>query len=251
MPRNNWTREETILALALYCKVPFGRINKTNPQIVALANNIGRTPSALAMKMCNFARFDPELSRRGVSGLVNGGKLDKTIWDEFYQNMEELYAEVENITSGASLILPPEEIEIPAGEDVATTSKARKGQAFFRNAVLSAYDNTCCITGINIPKLLQASHIKSWSDSDPLTERTNPINGLCLNALHHKAFDNGIITIDTNYRILVSRHAKEHYSSEIFTDYFERYEGQQIHLPNRFFPSKDLILFHNSGLADF
>ncbi len=90
MPRNNWTREETILALALYCKIPFGRINKTNPQIVDLANSIGRAPSALSMKMCNFGRFDPELSKKGVSGLAHGGKLDKIIWDEFYQNMEEL-----------------------------------------------------------------------------------------------------------------------------------------------------------------
>ena len=251
MPRKNWTREETILALALYCKIPFGRINKTNPQIVDLANSIGRTPSALAMKMCNFGRFDPELSKRGVSGLAHGGKLDKIIWDEFYQNMEELYAEAESTLSGASLLLPAEEIEIPAGEDITTVSKARKGQAFFRNAVLSAYDNTCCITGINIPKLLQASHIKSWGDSDPRTERTNPINGLCLNALHHKAFDNEIITIDTDYRILISKQAKEHYTTEVFSEFFAKYEGKTITLPARFLPSKEFIEYHNSKLSEF
>ena len=62
MPRANWTREETILALALYCKIPFGRINKTNPQIVQVAESINRTPSALAMKMYNFGRCESELS---------------------------------------------------------------------------------------------------------------------------------------------------------------------------------------------
>lgn len=231
MPRNNWTREETILALALYCKIPFGRINNSNPQIIDLANSFGRTPSALAMKMCNFGRFDHELSQRGVSGLAHGSKLDKIILDEFYQNMEELYAEAENATSCISLIIPTEEIEIPAGEDITAVSKTRKGQAFFRNTVLSGYDNTCCITGINIPRLLQASHIKSWGDSDPLTERTNPTNGLCLNALHHMAFDSKIITIDTNYRILVSKQAKDHCTSEVFSEFFEKYDGQKITLP--------------------
>lgn len=165
--------------------------------------------------------------------------------------MEELYAEAENATSGASVLLPTEEIEIPAGEDITTVSKARKGQAFFRNAVLSAYDNTCCITGINILKLLQASHIKSWRDSDPSTKRTNPINGLCLNALHHKAFDNGIITIDTDYRILVSKQAKEHYTTEIFSEFFAKYEGKTITLPMRFLPSKKFIEYHNSKLSNF
>ena len=57
MERRNWTREETILALALYCKIPFGRINKSNAQIIQLAESIWRNPSALAMKMCNFGRW--------------------------------------------------------------------------------------------------------------------------------------------------------------------------------------------------
>lgn len=246
-----WTREETIIALALYCKIPFGKIHHMNPQIIEMATHLGRTPAALSMKMGNFGRFDPELAARGVHGLAHGSKLDQEIWDEFYQNMEALYAEAEAATSGISLLLPSEEIDIPAGEDITTVSKARKGQAFFRNAVLSAYDNTCCITGINIPMLLQASHIKSWTDSDPRTERTNPINGLCLNALHHKAFDNEIITVDTDYRILVSKQAKEYYTTETFTEFFAKYEGQKITLPARFLPSKEFIEYHNSKLSEF
>ena len=75
MPRNNWTREETILALALYCKLPFGRINKTNSQVVNLASRIGRTPSALAMKMCNFGRFDPNSPNEDYQGLPTEASL--------------------------------------------------------------------------------------------------------------------------------------------------------------------------------
>ena len=102
-----------------------------------------------------------------------------------------------------------------------------------------------------MPSLLIASHIKPWKDSDPKTERTNPCNGLSLNSLHHDAFDNGIFTIDTDYRILVSKAAKERYSSEVFYDFFEKYEGKQITLPERFLPSKEMIEYHNSKLVNF
>lgn len=251
MPQNNWTREETILALALYCKIPFGKIHKDNPQIIDLAQMIGRKPSALSMKMGNFGRFDPELASRGVRGLVHGSKLDETIWNEYYQNMGLLFEEAEKALQSTSILLPESEIELPVGESVPTISTVRKWQAFFRSTVISAYDNTCCITGINIPSLLQASHIKSWKDSNPITERTNPVNGLCLSNLHHKAFDNEIITIDSDYRILISKTAKELYTSEVFNDFFLKYEGKKIRLPNRFLPSKEMIDYHNDHLTGF
>ena len=254
MERRNWTRDETILALALYCKIPFGRISKSNPQIQKLAEALGRNPSALSMKMCNFGRFDPELSSRGVKGLRHGSKLDQEIWDEFYQDMERLYNEAEKVASSTDILLTQDEqveLIIPEGVNVETRISSRRGQAFFRSTVLSAYNNTCCITGIDIPKLLQASHIKSWSASDPKTERTNPCNGLALNTLHHEAFDNGIFTIDTDYKILISKTARERYSSDVFYDFFVKFEGKQITLPERFFPSKEMIEYHNSRLINF
>ena len=249
--RSNWTRNESILALAPYCKIPFSKINKGNEQIQKVATLINRTPSAVAMKMCNFGRFDPELTAKGISGLQHGSNLDEKIWNEFYQNMEHLFLEAEKVVGTTSDLLSDFEINIPKGEDVPLSTQARKGQAFFRSTVLSAYDNICCITGLNIPNLLQASHIKSWKDSAPNTERTNPKNGLCLNSLHHKAFDIGIITIDTDYRILISKSAKEMYTTQVFKDYFKKYEGNKINLPNRFLPSKEFIEYHNSKLINF
>ena len=112
--------------------------------------------------------------------------------------------------------------------------------------VLSAYNNTCCITGIDIPKLLQASHIKSWSASDPATERNNPTNGLCLNYLHHRAFDEGYITIDIDYRIIISKEIKDRCTTQVYKDFFVKYDGQKIALPQRFLPSIEMIRQHNS-----
>lgn len=245
-----WTKDESVLALALYCKIPFGRINKNHPQVIELAKLLGRTPASVSMKMGNFGRFDEALAAKGVTGLSHGSALDKVVWDKYHLNMQELSRTVEEIPYMSDLVKDEDET-LPAGTTRATVTQARVNQGFFRNAVLSAYNQQCCITRINIPSLLIASHIKPWTVSDPKTERTNPCNGLALNTLHHEAFDNGIFTIDTDYRILISKTAKEKYSSDVFYDFFEKYEGNQITLPERFLPSKEMIEYHNSRLADF
>lgn len=251
MNKNKWSKQETVLAFALYCTIPFNRINKSNLSIIKLSQIINRTPSSVSMKMCNFGRFDPYLASRGISGLKNGSYLDKEVWDEYYQNMEKLYADSEIVLGTSSYILYDEDFNLPFGENIETTSTQRKGQSFFRKTILSTYNSQCCVTGINISCLLEASHIKSWKDSNPQTERTNPQNGLCLNVLHHKAYDSGLITIDTDYRILVSKSLKERMTLDSYNNHFLKYEGQKITLPSRFIPNKDFIIQRNSNLIDF
>ena len=85
-----WTKDETLLALALYCRIPFGKIHKQNPHIIELAKLLGRTPAAVSMKMGNFGRFDTELAEKGITGLSHGSAMDKLVWDEYHLNMQEL-----------------------------------------------------------------------------------------------------------------------------------------------------------------
>lgn len=247
-----WTKDETVLALALYCKIPFGKIHKGHPQVVELAKLLGRTPAAVSMKMGNFGRFDNELIKKGITGLAHGSVMDKVVWDEYHLDMQALSETVKQIPYMQELINEDDPaMPLPEGKTRSTNVKSRVNQGFFRSAVLSAYNKKCCITGLDVPPLLIASHIKPWKDSDPKTERTNPCNGLSLNTLHHDAFDNGIFTIDTDYRILVSKTAKEQYTSEVFHEFFKKYEGKTITLPERFLPSKEMIVYHNSKLPDF
>ena len=247
-----WTKDETVLALALYCKIPFGKIHKGHPQVIELAKLLGRTPAAVSMKMGNFGRFDDELIKQGITGLAHGSAMDKVVWDEYHLDMQALSDTVEEIPYMQELMSEDDpSISLPEGTTRSTKAKARVNQGFFRSAVLSAYNKKCCITGLDVPPLLIASHIKPWKDSDPKTERTNPCNGLSLNTLHHDAFDSGIFTIDTDYRIIVSKTAKDRYTSNVFHDFFDKYEGQTITLPERFLPSKEMIAYHNSQLLDF
>ena len=90
-----------------------------------------------------------------------------------------------------------------------------------------------------------ASHIKPWNVSDEKTERTNPQNGLCLNALHDKAFDRGLMTIDSKYQIVLSDKIKDSAMDENTKSWFMSYSGKEIMLPDKFLPRKDFIEYHN------
>ncbi|MGN0231861.1 MAG: hypothetical protein ACI4A8_06585 [Muribaculaceae bacterium] len=60
----DWTREETIIAFNLYCKIPFKSSRKTHPLVIEYAKIIGRTPSALNMKIGNIGRLAPSLREK-------------------------------------------------------------------------------------------------------------------------------------------------------------------------------------------
>ncbi len=148
--------------------------------------------------------------------------------------------------SNIQVINPGLQIDnIPEGIDKTSTVKTRIGQQFFRNTVLSAYNNRCCVTGLEMPKLLIASHIKPWKVCDAKTERTNPQNGLCLNALHELAFTNGLITLDKDYRIILSSKLKEAEMDEPSRGWLASYDHHQIILPTKFIPGKQFIEYHN------
>lgn len=253
-----WSIDELILAFELYCTIPFGQAHGKNKSVIELAKIINRSPGAVAMKLGNFAHFDPEHQKRGVSGLSNFAKNDKIVWDEYYQNWSKLVDEKEAVLKrlgysnrGSSPVVyletsnPDEDLKFPVGHDVLREVRTRNQQSFFRRAVLTAYHSKCCLTGINIPTLLIASHIKPWNISSPEDERTNPQNGLCLNALHDKAFDNGLLTVTPAYTIKISPIVKEIITRELYEKYFLPFESTKISMPERYIPKHDFLIYHN------
>lgn len=246
-----WTRHELILAVNLYCKLPFGKMHKGTSEIIKFAELIGRTPSSIALKLGNFASFDPTLKERGIKGASNASKLDKKIWDEFYNNWDTALLESENLLAQAkhTTIEKLNKIEVHdlprEGKDKERLVKARVNQSIFRTLILATYNNTCCITGIDNPDLLIASHIVPWSKDEK--NRLNPMNGLCLNALHDRAFDKGLITISAeDYRVKVSSSFKKKNTSESIVMNFTKFDGKFIFLPDKFLPSKDFLKIHNN-----
>jgi len=252
--RRLWSREETIVAFNLYCKIPFDKVNKFHPEVIKLANLIGRSPSAVGMKIGNIGRLDPELQKAGVVGLRNGAQEEREVWEEFNGNWDALAYESERLLRAfkkekeSVLDAEVEDIPLPIGSDKIQASKVRINQNFFRTAVLAAYANRCCISGIDATQLLIASHIKPWKDSNPQTERTNPRNGLCLCAIYDKAFDVGLITIDSDYKIVLSKLLRDTLPHDVVQDFFLRYDGKTIVLPQRFKPLKESLVWHNEKI---
>src|SRR5437016_8080352 len=97
MTGERWNREQLLLTFNLYCRTPFGRLHKNNPEIVRLAQTVNRSPSAVAMKLVNFASLDPIHKARNVRGLSNVSQADREIWDEFNSNPESLAFESQRI----------------------------------------------------------------------------------------------------------------------------------------------------------
>lgn len=249
--RRAWTREESILAFNLYCKIPFGKIHSTNPLIVQLAQQLNRTSASVSMKMCNFASLDPTHQKRNVAGLSHGSKLDKAIWDEFNQNWEELAYESESALS--EMHIPEdaydlEEVDLNKYRNTETSRpvRVRLVQHFFRKTVLSGYHYSCAICSINYPALLNASHIIPWSKD--AARRVDPKNGMALCALHDRAFDRGLITFDEKYKIVVSKQLFTKKPSDLHRIGLLEIAGTKINLPERFKPDPLAIQYHREHI---
>ncbi len=245
-----WTRDELVLAINLYCKLPFGKMHSRNTDIINFGNLIGRTPSSIALKLGNFASFDPTLQERGIKGASNASKLDKQIWDEFYNNWDAALIESEKLLAQTkhTTIEKLNKIEIDdlpgEGKEKERLVKVRVNQSIFRTMILATYNNKYCITRIDNTDLLIASHIVPWSKDEK--NRLNPMNGLCLNALHDRAFDKGLITISADdYSIMVSSKLKKKNNVDSMELNFLRLDGGSILLPDKFLPSKELLKIHN------
>ena len=173
MKNTNWTREQTIIALNLYCKIPFNRVGSNHPDIIRIAKIIGRTPNSVKMKIGNFGSFDPELKKRGIVGLGNTSKMDEIVWNEFNSDWSNLAYESELLISKFTN-QPMEKFSeinlehIPLGKERDAIIKQRVNQNFFRSTILSSYNLKCCVTGLSIPDFLIASHIVPWAKDEKI-----------------------------------------------------------------------------------
>jgi len=253
MARRNWQRDELLLALNLYCRLPFGQYHSGNSQIIELAQFIDRTPDAVAMKLANFASLDPYHQKRGVIGLQNASRADREIWDEFNSNWNELAAESETAYSQLTGLISDQPISETYEEEVLTFSttteverqvKVRVGQRFFRKVILTSYGHKCCVCGIPIPGLLIASHIVPWRDAENL--RVNPHNGLCLCTLHDRGFDRGFFTLGEKYQVMLGSVLQAHIAEFAVHNGFGVYEGREITLPDKFIPDQEYLAVHRN-----
>lgn len=247
-----WTRDEVLIALNLYCKLPFGQLHQGNPEIIKVAELLGRTPGSVAMKLSNLASLDPAITQSGRRGLEGASTLDKAVWAEFMESPSKVLEESQGLSEellgsdGADVHSVQEaapEIAVSSDEETSAvvSVKVRRGQRLFRRMVLASYADTCCMSGLGVPQLLVASHIRPWHDD--IGNRLNPRNGLCLSALHDRAYDQGYLSVRPDMTIAVSSVLADDPSS-LSVNTLCVLEGKMIRLPEKFHPSQDLLHWH-------
>lgn len=241
-PRINWTKEQLLVVLNLYHKLRFGQFDARQAAIIDLAKRMGRTPGSVAMKLNNLASLDPALQLRGIKGLAGASNLDKEMWKEFHDNPLETVplsqmhfdALFVNSETETTEVIPGKGIRPikrpPQGDtEVATVTKQRRGQDYFRDVVLNNFGSQCGVTGLPVRELLVASHILPWSTH--VEERLNVRNGICLNRLHDAAFDQHLISFDAELRLVLSARLKSALPKEAVSYQFEAFEGSALNVP--------------------
>ncbi len=246
-----WTREQLIVALNLYWQIPYNKISgSANSTIKRVSLLIGRTPTALAYKLMNFTSLDPERQGKGNKGKSGAGTGDKIIWNEYFNQWS-------NLANDSAVILskieqkPIEQIieadlTFVGGKEKERLIKVRINQRDFRQRILASYNGKCCITGLNIPSLLVASHIIPWAKNE--MERLNPRNGLCLNSIHDKAFDRGLLTLTSDFKVKLSNELLTKKKDISIQNLFLKYDNQPIILPDRYSPNPDFLEWHYQNI---
>lgn len=251
MPKsNNWTRSQTLAALHIYLQLPFGQLHHRNPTIKQLANWINRSPGAVALKLVNLASLDPQIVASGRKGMGNASNQDQALWEELQSNWDAvaLSAATEYEQFAAANGLPPgvdvmdEVPEVAEGKTRSAMVQVRVNQVRFRRAILASYDSTCCISGLRHEKLLIASHIVPWSLDTK--NRLNPQNGLCLSALHDRAYDQGLLTVLPDCTVRVHPDIVSQKGDAFMFEALAKYDNRPIQLPGRFRPDKKFLELH-------
>ena len=176
------------------------------------------------MKCCNFASLDPAERARGIRGLSGASQRDAEIFERLAHDIEALdFARIDAarrlrtplIGSEAALSAPGLDEDAILQQVAAApgrgdwelrAQRSRRYQALFRKIVLVSYESKCAVCHLRVAELLDAAHIVPWSAMP--TGRLDPANGLSLCALHHRAYDRGLMTVDNEYRIVVAQTSK-------------------------------------------
>jgi putative restriction endonuclease len=123
-------------------------------------------------------------------------------------------------------------------------TKVRIGQGAFKISIIDAYNKRCSISGERTMPVLDAAHIKPYSEAGPNFIK----NGLLLRSDIHKLFDSGYITITNDHRIEVSKKIKEEFENG--REYYQFHGKEFSVLPSRNEdkPLAEYVEWHNENV---
>ena len=240
--RKAWTDQDRLQVLSLYCCLTFGQLHRGRPEVIDLAQRMGRSANSVAMKLSNYASLDPEVLVLGKKGLSGASQQDRLLWQRFIAEPQCVARECEEACLSLDLEADADPTPDYTGQDALVVQKRRIGQSLFRKAVMIRFDARCVITGLRHEDLLIASHIVPWQARPE--SRLDPANGLCLNALHDRAFDTGLLAVNGQDRICVSPELLTEDGSGNLKGQLQALDGTLLNLAADAFPNRDYLAWH-------
>lgn len=183
-------------------------------------------------------RFENEL----LAFYFNASETDFKGYHDLADDINNQIVEEDTNTYSARVlelekVLPKEEFE----EEIFM----RKGS--FRKIISLAYNDSCCVTGLNAngvsgASFIDACHIVPFAQSHDDTVR----NGIALNPTLHRAFDRGLLTLNDQFQVRISpllEKDKGPYS-------LHQFEGQTVRLPEneKWYPSIENLKWHRANV---
>jgi len=156
-------------------------------------------------------------------------KADKKIDNDFYDDFIEGVQDIEQQNYKV--------------EDKKAKTKVRHKQNAFSKKIKTNYKYECAICGIKHKSFLIGSHIIPWTEDDSI--RLDPKNGICLCVLHDNAFDKGYLSIDSNYRVIVSPKLEK--DKKLYR-LIKKHENNKNNLSRKSKPDKENLKYHRENI---
>lgn len=165
-----------------------------------------RFPETVLVCVSGETSFDVEVSDQALLHQSAGrGSLKVDGYSELYALLRTIAAHARTKPNRVADEFKKKTATMPNTTEAERLAVQRVGQGLFRGALLDYWQGKCCVTGLDVPELLRASHIKPWAACQSDEERLDVFNGLLLAPQLDALFDGGWISFTEAGEILVAK----------------------------------------------
>ena len=215
--------------------------------LTAVADSRFLVATSRADVLDGLAEFGPAAIDLLPSGAV--GALVVSDIAALHRLLRRAFQFSRTLPDGLLHVFEAEIANLPRTTEVERLVVERVGQGIFRRGLLEYWDGRCAITGLNVPDLLRASHIKPWADCDTDAERLDVFNGLLLAPHLDAAFDSGFITIAEDGTVVISDALRPAARSPLGLNVSLKLRGLH-HAHERYLSWHRSKIFRNNGRVD-
>jgi putative restriction endonuclease len=161
-------------------------------------------PESVAVSVVADGHFALTSSRPVLLGAAEQRPVVVEGFARLYATLQKASATARTLPNRVAEKFHAAVVLMPMTTEIERLVRQRVGQSLFREALLDFWQGRCCITGLAVPELLRASHIKPWSRCESDEERLDVFNGLLLAPHIDALFDGGWISFSDDGRLLTS-----------------------------------------------